>query len=213
MQTTFGGGGNALNTALGFGPSAIGFLDGKLYQNLSDLEAYMETIEADRVPVRAAEHMNAKTARRRAVMFGLQRLNVPRQLLGRREARMFAAWAKQDLLELRDDVYRLTVEGALWYNQMQLALLSVAEQRKLIGLLGTSRQQADALANHSTESTNPTQQLIALIREDGGIAGRLRLYGYKNLLRLKQMRVFDDRAVGFGGPLSSVRRTKLEREP
>jgi hypothetical protein len=202
MQTTFGGGGNALNTALGFGPSAIGFLNGTLYQNVADLDLYLESIESGHVPIRAAERINVATARRRAIMLGLQRLNIPRAVLRNREEKIFAGWAEQGLVELQGDVFRCTREGSLWYNQMQLALLTLSEQRRLIGLLGTPRQQAAALGKLKRLPTDATEQLLALIRNDGGVAGWLRVWGYKNLVRIKILPLFDDRAVGFGGPLS-----------
>lgn len=201
MQTTFGGGGNALNTSLGFGPSAIGFLEGTLYQNFADLDMYLNSIEADQVPVQAAERISVATARRRAIMFGFQRLNVPRVLLRTREERIFARWMQRGLLDLRDDTYYCTAEGSLWYNQMQIALLTLSEQSKLTGLLGTPRQQAAALSERQKDLTNPTAQLLALIRNGGGAWGEMRLWGYKSLLRLKALPWLDDRAMGFGGPL------------
>lgn len=202
MQTTFGGGGNALNTALGFGPSAIGVLEGTLYQNIADLEAYLTAIERGRVPVRGAERFSVGTARRRAIMLGIQRLNIPRQLLRPHEERLFSSWAGAGLAELHDDVFHITREGSLWYNQMQLSLLPLSEQRRLIGLLGTSGQQARALSNLTAEATDPTAQLVAFIRKDRCVSGSLRMWGYKGLLRTKRLPMADDRAVGFGGPLS-----------
>ena len=199
MQTTFGGGGNGLNTALGFGPSAIGFFDGTLYQNVADLEAYLESIESGRVPVRAAQRINVTTARRRAILLGLQRLKVPRVLLCAAEERVFAKWAKAGLVELRGDVFHSTREGSLWYNQMQLALLTISEQRRLTGLLGTSQQQVDALRMRRKETTDPTEQLLAMIRNRDSIAGRVRVWGYKSYVRIKRLPLF-------GRPTAGVRR-------
>jgi coproporphyrinogen III oxidase-like Fe-S oxidoreductase len=208
MQTTFGGGGSGLNTLVGFGPSAIGFIEGTLYQNIADLEMYMKSVESGQVPVRAAERISVSTARRRAIMLGLQRLNVPRVLLGAREKRIFRGWARQGLVELHDDVFHLTSEGTLWYNQMQLSLLSMAEQRKLIGLLGTPQQQMVALSMQRPDPDGPTEQLLALIRNEGGLAGQLRVLGYKIFLHMKALPLFDDRAMGFGGYVSQSKESE-----
>jgi hypothetical protein len=211
MQTTFGGGGDALNTALGFGPSAIGFTDGTLYQNVADLNAYFEAVESGRAPLRASERMSLTTARRRALMFGLQRLDVPRAALQPREERAFAAWERLGLVEGRDAGFRLTPGGAAWYNQMQLALLPLSEQRRLTGLLGTSRQQAQALANRSEDAADPTEQLLALIRGEGGPMASVRVWGYKSLLMVKRFPGLEDRALGFSGPLAPDRETSVDR--
>jgi coproporphyrinogen III oxidase-like Fe-S oxidoreductase len=203
MQTTFGGGGNTLNTALGFGPSAIGFVAGTLYQNVADLDAYLAAIEAGLVPARASQRIDLTTARRRAVLMGLQRLKVPRAVLGAHELDAFHRWAAQGLVEPHDDAFHLTAEGALWYNQMQMDLIPMSEQYALIGLLGTARDQATLLAKAPTDETDPTEQLLAMIGGNGGMWGAMRVWGYKSLVRLKRLGVFNDRAIGFGGPLPS----------
>jgi oxygen-independent coproporphyrinogen-3 oxidase len=204
MQTTFGGGGNALNTALGLGPSAIGFVDGTLYQNVPDLEAYFSSIEGGRVPVVRAEHLDVAAARRRAILFGLQRLQVPVPLLRQHELQLFRRWTTDGLAELRDEVFHLTSRGALWYNQMQMALLPLAEQARLLGLLGTSRQQARAFEQPTIDQTELTGQLRAFISGGDGMLGSARLLGYQGLLRIKSLPLVRDQALGFVGPVNSA---------
>lgn len=202
IHTTFGGGGNGLNSALGFGPSAIGFLEGTLYQNVPDLEAYVRAIESGRAPMQRHQSLTVATARRRAVLLGLQRLQVPRVLLTAREQQRFDHWAALKLVDLRNEVFHLTPEGALWYNQMQMALLPLPEQVRLLGLLGTSRRQIRAVAQRRADRTDPAEQVRAFIAQGGGVTGSMRLWAYKNLLRVKALPLLHDQAIGFSGPVS-----------
>lgn len=201
MQTTFGAGGNSLNTALSLGPSAVGLLAGTLYQNTADLDSYLTLVEGDQAPVGRWQTLTPDVARKRATMFGLQRLCVPKEVIRARDRRLFHRWAAAGLLTERESAYDLGAEGSLWYNQMQLALLSLAEQTRLTGLMGTSREQRAALQVTRRGSKDVAGQLTEQILSEGPVRGPLKYGAYRSLLELQRLPFVPDHAMTFGGRL------------
>jgi hypothetical protein len=199
IQTTFGAGGNGINTALAFGPSAIGLVNGSLYQNVADLDGYLAFVEGGRAPVGRYQPITERVARRRATLFGLQRLVIPKPVVSRRADRRLRLWVERGLLEDRGANYFVTREGSLWYNQMQLGLLPLGEQMRLAGLMGTSEQQRRALANSRDDDLGLASQFKAQVRGHGKVVGNVKLAGYRGLLELKRLPFLPDDAIDFQG--------------
>jgi len=210
IRTSFGGGGNALHTLLGFGPSAIGMVDGTLYRNICDLDAYSAAVDSGCFPVGQACTLDVATARRRAVMLNLERLAVPEVFIQERRARrLFEQWQAHGLVDLREGVYHLTDEGSHWYNQMQLELLPFWEMVKMAGIMGSMEEQRRAFSVSEDQMPAMTRQLRDFIRKSSGIKGWMRLAGYKTLLRLKQLPFLESRGVSFTGPVESRKRLPM----
>lgn len=199
IQTTFGAGGNGINTALAFGPSAIGLVNGSLYQNGADLSAYLAFVEGGRAPVGSYQQITGRVAQRRATLFGMQRLVIPKPVVSRRTDRQLRLWVERGLLDDRGTEYIVTQEGSLWYNQMQLGLLPLGEQVRLAGLMGTSEQQRQALANSRDDDLGLASQFKAQVRGRSKVVGNVRFAGYRGLLELKRLPFLPDDAMDFRG--------------
>jgi coproporphyrinogen III oxidase-like Fe-S oxidoreductase len=200
VETSFGGGGNGLNTVLALGPSAFGLINGTVYHNIADLGQYKNDINAGKFPVNTAERLGFKTAKRRALLLAILKLNIPAHLVDTWQVkRLVRRWQTLGLVEAAGKRYRLTQQGALWYNLMQMELLTVADQLQLVRMFGSPEEQRRMFAKNEGELHTHERELLAMVRSNR--FGTLRLMGYRAYLLLHQLPWFDRRAVGFTGPI------------
>jgi len=175
-ESFYGGKGNALHAVLGLGPSAIGHLEGTAYRNACDLGAWEDALDRGRLPVGSATVMDRKMGRRKAVLFGLANLHLRAELVETAaERRLLERWERQGLVERGPDGYRLTAEGGLWFNQMQLSLLPLADLAVMMKMVGSYSEQ-DRMVNGGTPLGD---ELVALAGSSGGVLGRLTALGYQ----------------------------------
>ena len=198
IDTVMGGGGNGLNTLLALGPSAIGHVGGTSYRNVGDLDRYERAIDEGRIPVTNAIRLDGATAKRRAVLYALQRFFVDARL-ARGFERYFRGWQKMGLVRETLEGYHLTELGALWYNQLQFDFLPMTEKLRLLPLLGSLGDQEAALARSDDDPV--AAEIKEMVRGSRGLVGELRLLGYRTLLKAARLPlpVVDGRAVGWGG--------------
>ena len=210
MKSTFGGGGNAQSTSLAFGPSAFGFVNGTLHRDVPDLHEYLRLVDRGYFPFQCRQTLDLKTARRRAVLMGIQRLTVPRVIMDTTGSwrRVAARWVDLGLVEARPDSYDLTEWGAVWFNLMQLDLVPLRERLAMANMMGSPSQQLVRLSSAAQGTDVSMLEFTRTIRGRLGLEGRVRLAAYKNYLRLR--RVVDDRAFNFAGAVDD-RRAKPER--
>jgi len=197
-HTSFGGGGNALNTVLALGPSAFGAIDGTVYQNVCSLEQYFENIDAGKLPVHTATTMDLETAQRRAIILSVLRLELPDMLLtSYSQRRLVAKWSKQGLLRPVPGGHKLTERGLLWYNQMQMELLPLSYLIKAAGsMFGAVEEKKAGDAQVNTQG----YELMEMIRSHGP-AG---VWAYKGFQALRKLPFFDSRPVGFTGTVEDT---------
>jgi coproporphyrinogen III oxidase-like Fe-S oxidoreductase len=200
VNTSFGGSENRLNTVLALGPSAFGLLNGTVYHNICDLQKYLKTISQGLLPINTAQTLDPKTARRRALLLSVLQLEIPYNLIESfSEKRLFRKWEHLGLIERRENAYRLTEKGKLWYNHMQIDLLSIPDTIKSLRMLGSVEDQIKSISKRKTQNSSE-QELLIMMRHSGRL-GLLNFLVYRSYLRLLQLPFFDKRAVGFTGPL------------
>lgn len=210
MQSTFGGGGNAQATSLAFGPSAFGFINGTLHRDVPDLHEYLRLIDRGYFPFQCRQTLDLPTARRRAVLMGIQRLTVPRVIMDAHAPwrRLADRWVEHGLVVARPESYDLTDWGATWFNLMQLEVVPMRERLGMAGMMGAPSQQLARLAGAATGGDVMMREFTRTVSGRPGLEGRLRLAAYKNYLRLR--RLVDDRACNFAGAVDGPG-TKPER--
>jgi coproporphyrinogen III oxidase-like Fe-S oxidoreductase len=197
VHTSFGGGGNGLNSLLALGPSSFGHLNGTVYQNVCDLDQYEEAVSRRHFPVGTAQTMDLATARRRALLLSLLRMEVPEFLIQTPWERYLEyRWKQHGLIERTPGGYRLSERGALWYNHMQMDTLPLTEMMKLLRMFGSIQEQEKALSGGELDSQS--RELLSFVR---GSMGPTAVLGYKALLKIQQLPFFDQRAIGFTGPV------------
>lgn len=177
----YGAASNAMHAVLPLGPSAIGHIDGTTYRNECTLEAYQRAIEGNRLPVATAVSMDRETARRRAMLFGLANLEVADILFETgRERRALERWRRCGLIEPHERNWKLTAEGKLWFNQMQIEVLPISDLASMIRMVGSAEDQQMLI-----ESGSPLgQELMALAGSSGGWLGALKKVGYRTSLKV-----------------------------
>lgn len=192
-HTSFGGGGNALNTVLALGPSAFGALNGTIYQNVCSLEQYFKGIDAGLLPVHTATTMDVETAKRRALILSILRLEVPDILVTTfRQRRLVNRWKKLGLVTPVPGGHKLTDRGMLWYNQMQMELLPLSYLIKAAGsMFGAVEEKKDGDAQVDTQG----YELMEMIRSHG----RMAVWAYRGFQAVRKLPFFDNRPVGFTG--------------
>ena len=202
-HTSFGGGGSALNSVLALGPSSFGSLRGTVYRNVPDLHAYKEAVHNGYFPVDTATTMNVRMAHRRAVLLGLLRLEVPNMLVDSgRMRRQIEQWTARNLVEPNNGGYRLTEFGALWFNHMQMEMLSLCDLAKAARFFGPIGDQLRATRRSFGRPQSYERELLRLVRH-GGRFGRLSYLGYLAYLYLRQRPYFERTAMGFTGPVEA----------
>jgi oxygen-independent coproporphyrinogen-3 oxidase len=200
LPTALGGGGNGLNTVLGLGPSSWGLISGTAYRNVCDLDRYREAVHGHTFPVERAMRLDANTARLRAQMLGVALLKVPTALVrGCPGERRFHRWRELGLVEEAGDHWRVTEEGRLWYNQMQLDFLPARDRLKLVRMLGSARDQEAMLPGHPGQLAAVGDEVSRFVKGSGGAAGAARWLAYRGYLKVLKTPLFDSRAVGWNG--------------
>jgi coproporphyrinogen III oxidase-like Fe-S oxidoreductase len=200
VHSSFGGGENALNTVLALGPSAFGLINGTIYHNVADLNRYIKDLDNGYFPIQTAEVLGLGAARRRALLLAILKLHIPHALVDSWHIRrLVRRWKSQGLVEQVAGGYKLTTDGALWYNHMQMELLSLSDQLQLLRMFGSSDEQRRMLAKDEGELYPHERELLSVIRSNR--FGGLRLMAYRAYLLLRQLPWFDQRAVGFTGPI------------
>lgn len=198
-KTSFGGGGNALNTVLALGPSAFGNVNGSIYQNVCDLEQYVEQAGRGLLPVHTATRLDLSTAQRRARLLSLLRLEVPNGIFtGQADRRRIERWREWGLLDAVEDGYRLSARGLLWYNHMQMELLPLQYLIKAAGsMFGAveNQKQSDVASGIDTQAHEITEMFKS--------HGQLGLLAYKGFMAARRLPFMDSRAVGFTGVVDS----------
>jgi coproporphyrinogen III oxidase-like Fe-S oxidoreductase len=207
MKTTFGGGGNALGTALAFGPSANGFLNGTYFRDVPDLEQYLDAIDRGLLPFQCSTKIDLATAQRRAALMGIQRLTIPRAAIDTNSSRrkIVGRWLEQGLADEKDESYDLTEWGAVWFNQMQLEMMPLGQRLKMSRMLGSAKEQLRTLSNSPEESNGLSREFAQAVRNGDGVMGSLRMAAYKTYLQVKRLPLLDHNAFNFAG--------KIEKNP
>ncbi|MEM9460812.1 MAG: radical SAM protein [Myxococcota bacterium] len=196
MQTFSKGGGNALNSILPLGPTAMGDLEGHYYRNVTDVREYIKIVETGRLPIDRSTRLPLDTAQRRALLFALLRFRVPDALLLTKKARkQFKRWEEKGLVVREGSDYVITDRGSLWYNLMQIEFLTAADFKGMASVVGS-------LADLEKIITDPDnglgREMRAMIQGNGGILGDLKLFGVKSALKVaKSLPVFDQRSMGY----------------
>jgi anaerobilin synthase len=198
-DASFGGGGDAVNTVLGLGPSAFGLLNGVVYQNVSDLQLYGAAIESTTLPINTAQVLTRQTAERRCLILSLLRLEIP-GFLNRRFGRLLAKWKARALLEPRGDGYRLTEKGQLWFNMMQLEVLPFGEMLRALPMFGSIDDLLSAARSNDLASDHYAE-LRALVASRG-LQGRVRFMLYRLYLELSRAFRRDKSSIPFTGKVS-----------
>ncbi|HXI57504.1 MAG TPA: radical SAM protein [Polyangia bacterium] len=199
VHTSFGGGGNCLNTLLALGPSGFGHISGTVYHNVCDLDAYCSSIRERRFPIGTAQSMDGAAARRRAFILSLLRLQLPEFAIGSwRERKLVDDWTRFGLLSRVPGGYRLTERGTLWYNHMQIEALPMTEMLRILRMFGSIDDQEASLRDDNSQ----TRELLELVRARGGV-GHLGEMVYRGILKAHKLPIFDRRAIGFTGPVSA----------
>jgi hypothetical protein len=191
-----------MHTVLALGPSAIGHADGTAYRNIANLKRYQESLAEGMLPIESAVTMTRAQARRRALLLAVAHLEVPRVLVqNRQEKKCFARWEKEGLVEAHELGWKVTREGTIWYNQMQMELLPVWDLVRNASLLGSIEEQ-DRLIN----SGSPLgQELMAMAAEYGGLPSTLTVMAYKTMLRAaKHLPGSWTRGAGWLGPAKRI---------
>jgi oxygen-independent coproporphyrinogen-3 oxidase len=198
-QASFGGAPHAQNTLLALGPSGFGQLNGTSYQNIPSLSRYCEIVEAGKLPIHTAQTLDLPTARRRAWLMAVLRLFIPSSLVATSsEQQWIQKWLNAGLVERAVGGYGLTSLGRLWYNHMQMDLLPMLEQVKLLRMFSGFREQHQATRKPDEDLKSHERELLAMIRSRGTFSD-LRMWAYKAYLRLRLLPLLDNRAIGFTG--------------
>jgi oxygen-independent coproporphyrinogen-3 oxidase len=199
VQTSFFRG-TGLNTILAFGPSAFGLINGTVYHNVCDLAEYIKTIKKGLLPINTAETLNLKTAQRRSLLLSILQLEIPGFLVNNRYMKkLIRKWTELGLVESQGDGFQLTPLGSLWYNHMQMDLLSPMDIIRSIRMFGSIGEQIEAIS-HGNSGNSQDQEMLKLIKNSGN-SSFLGLTSYKMILKVLSLPIFDKRAVGFTGPV------------
>jgi oxygen-independent coproporphyrinogen-3 oxidase len=210
VPTGFGGGGHGLNTHLALGPSAFGQIEGTVYQNVCDLDRWHGAIARRLFPLARAQTLTPEAALRRAALLSVLRLHLPTFLVrGPRMRNLVWRWRRRGLVR-RDGVeWRLTEKGALWYNQMQVDILTIPDLLDLLPMFGSSESLRTKLRSTCAAPDSEAHELQRLIR--GRIPfSRTRELPYRAALRAIDLIVQQGDAIGFTGPMSGRAPTPWE---
>ena len=200
-RTSLGDGGNGLNTVVALGPSAFGILDGTIYQNVCDLRLYEEGVQRGVFPVLKAKTLDAATARRRALLLGLLRLEVPGALIDTPALRRrVKSWMERGLVQPSTSGFRLTPEGRNWYNHLQIEILPLLDTLKVARLFGSVEEQISAARMFPKNPLSHRNDLLRHIRYHGRF-GCFRYLAYLMFLQILRLPFFRHDAVGFTGPV------------
>jgi hypothetical protein len=198
----YGGRGNATHNILPLGPSAFGHLDGTVYRNLANLHRYVELVDKGLLPVGQALTMSRERAHQRALLLAVAHLDIPRAFVAtKRERDAIARWLECGLVTATPDGWRVTPEGTLWYNQMQIELLPFTDFFRNIRLLGSIEEQAILLRT----GTPLGRELLALATAYGGLptwALRIVYRGY--LAAANILGGFKTQGFGWLGPAKRI---------
>jgi coproporphyrinogen III oxidase-like Fe-S oxidoreductase len=168
---------------LALGPSSIGRIGDTTYRNAGNLDEYAKRIGAGRFPVTSAMRMTRNQVRRRALLLAIGHFEIPRELVATsRERRCFARWRKHGLVEPTADGWRLTGEGHVWYNQMQMELLPVLDFLHNLRLLGSVEEQDLLIRSGSPLG----QELLTVAGSYGTLPASVMRWGYRWYLRAAQ---------------------------
>lgn len=199
VDTSYGGGGNCLNTLLALGPSGFGILGGAVYHNVADLNLYVSQVKDGLYPIRAGVPLTAEDARRRAWAFSLMKLHVPEFLIETSaDRKRVQRWESLGLCQRSESGYQLTSRGRLWYNHMQMEVLPLREQLQASRMFGSSTQQSQ-LFDRSTKENSLEYELLQTISSGTGVLGGLRKQAYRMLLALRRARRDKESAIDFTG--------------
>jgi hypothetical protein len=140
--------------------------------------------------------MDRKTARRRAILFGIANLAVPIELIeSARERRLFERWLSQGLIEKRSDSYNLTSDGGIWFNQMQMALLPITHLAMMMRMIGSYSQQSKMVNGEASIGA----ELLALSGASGGVLGKMTAFAYRKSLAVMSHLPGGDSAIRWLG--------------
>ena len=198
----YGSRGNATHCILPLGPSAFGHLDGTVYRNVANLHGYIDLVSKDVLPVAQALTMSSEQARRRALLLAVAHLEIPRVLIAmRRERDAIARWLARGLVTETEGGWRLTPEGTLWYNQMQIELLPISDFFRNVRLLGSVEEQALLLSGN----TPLGREILALMRSYGGVPSWMLALVYRGYLAAAGvLGGMKTQGVGWLGPAKRV---------
>ncbi|MBZ0301497.1 MAG: FAD-dependent oxidoreductase [Anaerolineae bacterium] len=196
--TSFGSGGNRLNTVLALGPSAFGLLNSTVYHNVADLGQYMQAVGQGLFPIQTAAPLTPAIAQRRALLLSILQLEIPDLLLSGGVLHHIRRWEQQGLIDRVPGGYRLNEQGALWYNHMQMDLLPFADLMQLLRFFGSTAEHNQMLRTSQNNLKAHERELLALIRSKGKF-GSGRLWLFRSYMLFRQLPLFDQAALGFTG--------------
>lgn len=196
-KTSFGGGGNCLNAVLALGPSAFGSLSGSVYQNVCDLDKYVEATREGYLPVHNATYLSVADAKRRAKILSVLRLEVPNALFNSPRDRLkVRKWESRGLLDKVPGGYKLSDRGILWYNHMQMELLPLHYLVKAAGaMFGSLDTETEEVAEENTQSYELTRLF--------GAYGWLGTVAFNAFMGARRFGLIDSRPVGFTGTVEA----------
>jgi coproporphyrinogen III oxidase-like Fe-S oxidoreductase len=196
MQTFSKGGGNALNSVLPLGPTAIGDLEANYYRNITDLREYIKIVGSGRLPIHNSTRMPLDVAQRRALLYAMLRFKVPGALLRTNaDRKRFKRWEEKGLVARDGDGYVITERGTLWYNLMQFEFLTLSDFQGMSKVIGSF---ADLEKMITDPKNGVGRELRAKIQGKGGVLGKLKYLGVKGALKIaKSLPVLDQRAMGY----------------
>lgn len=183
-HTSFGAEDGA-NSVLALGPSAFGKLGDTVYQNIPDLPKYGEAIAEGKFPVNKRQVLTARQMDKRRLLLNILRLKpLPSDLLKRLGlSRLARRWQSRGLIERQGDQHVLTEEGIIWYNHMQIDVLSLPEKLRLIALMGSGSEMLQLKKNERPEEGGLLSELGRLIAHRS-ILGRLKYHLFFIWLRM-----------------------------
>jgi oxygen-independent coproporphyrinogen-3 oxidase len=207
MKSTFGGGGNALGTSLAFGPSAFGFVNGTLHRDIPDLAEYIRLVQSGLLPFQCRQTLDRRAAQTRALLMGIQRLTIPREVIQAHYSwrRLVTRWIELGLAEEHPDAYQLTEWGAVWFNQMQLEVVPIRQRLGMANFLGSAEDQLKILSSDKASNNGLMGSFSLALRNGTGVLGDLRMAGYKGYLQLKRFIDIHDRAYDFSGEVTPAK--------
>ena len=182
------------NSVLALGPSAFGKLGDIVYQNIADLSKYGEAIGEGKFPVNKRHRLSVREIDKRRLLLCILRLKpLPRNLLKRLGLSGLARdWQTRGLVERQGDNYVLTAEGVIWYNHMQIDVLSLAEKLKLIALMGSGSDMLQLKKNEGAQEGGLLSELGKLIAHRS-LLGRLKYHLFFAWLRISVYLGWDTR--------------------
>lgn len=191
------GGFTGLDEMLALGPSSYGFLNGTVYQNVASVSDYMRLMSENRLPIRAWQSIDARTARRRSLLFGLQFGVIRGQALSLATLPLLTRWWHRGLIARTGLDWVLTDAGRMWYNMMQLECIPLREASAALDLTFDAREQERLLFHPEVQVGNiELARELERVIEGGSPAWRgLRRGVFRALDRTRQKR-----ALTFLGP-------------